>query len=164
MVDISVPGANGTQNHSHRSVDGSRESGRNKAGKSSAERAGCSFHANLTEAMRKVEVEFVHGRPGGPVRMRVILSAFEKVSAPDLAGHFAERADEFLQHGEWDGELQSPRQWFGDFGFDDARQGATHADGERRFRRNASELLETVRGARGISDVIAQERAATVEL
>jgi len=43
---------------------------------------------NFPEATRAVKIKSVHWHPRTPVRVRAFIGAFEKITAPDLAGDF----------------------------------------------------------------------------
>lgn len=110
-----------------------------------------------------MEVEFVHGRPRCPVRLGILLRAFEKIPAPCLPANFPQVPDISFQQGEWDEKLQRPRDGFGDFRLADGRKRTPHPHPLRDGFRDADKILEPFRRARRIKDVIDEERPATIE-
>jgi len=111
-----------------------------------------------------MKIELIHRRPRSPVRMRYILGAFEKVSAPCLGVQRAKRIKIFFEDGDRDSELQCPGDRIGNFRIGSERQRrmnvnqASNSFGELRV------FLEAFRCSPGIFDVIAQQRAAAIEL
>src|SRR6266576_1969146 len=110
-----------------------------------------------------MEIEFVHRRPRGPMRVRNLLGALKEIPPPDLSLYLAQSAEVMFKQRERDKKLQGPKRWFLNFRLDPRRQGGANSDGFPDTGRHSGEVLESAWGSLRIHNVRAKESATAIE-
>src|SRR5690349_20031219 len=105
------------------------------------------------ETTRQMKIQLIHGRPRGPMRMRIRFGAFVEIRPPNLAPEFSDCADILFQKPQWNEKLQRPGKRRGGLGLDLRKQGRSNLHPCGVGRRTRRELLEAVRRALRIEDV-----------